>query len=556
MVAMKFSENGMDIPYALAQARDDGRVVFIAGAGVSMGAARLPGFIGLTSAVLDSLNFAAESAARRLHSLPERIGDVPLNANEWAMLQTPDRVFSYMESEIDRHQIVNHVQRQLAVNEDTDRSAHELIRTLATDQDGRLRLVTTNFDTLFETPETNIFRPNNLPNLQRDPFFDGLVYLHGRLASPLQRGETDDIILSSNDFGRAYLMEGHVTRFLHELIRRHVVVFIGYQANDPPVRYLLEAINRFETIPPNLYAFTPDEEELKSAWREKGVASIGYDANGNDHTALWDGLELWADRAREPRAWMEQTARLAQSPPENLQPWQRSLIVHLAKSPEGMGYFCRQEPAPSADWIRVFDSYERYRELRRSLTDDDELARDPFTLYRLAEDTQPIERDRNSTGHHSRRPDGVIDILQTTDDDAAAGGLTSHVDSPVLVDWLCRQNAIHPEILSTLRWQVWRQEAGDNADWQDAWYALLDSLSFQLAEEDRMDARSRRSTATPQAIRRLTDKHKPRLSIRSWGHEPRTDVVEAIRSNLEVEYTDSMDVIVISVCCSYLTRSH
>jgi len=559
----------MDIPDSLAQARDDGRVVFIAGAGVSMGAARLPGFIGLTSAVLDSLNFGPETAARRLHSLPERIGDVPLNANEWAMLQTPDRVFSYMESEIDRHQILNQVQRQLAVNEDTDRSAHEVIRTLATDQDGRLRLVTTNFDTLFETPGTHIFRPNNLPNLQRDPFFDGLVYLHGRLANPLRRGEADDIILSSNDFGRAYLMEGHVTRFLHELIRRHVVVFIGYQANDPPVRYLLEAINRFEVIPPNLYAFTPENEDLKGAWSEKGVTSIGYPVEDNDHTALWDGLELWADRAREPRAWMERTARFAQSPPERLEAWQRSLVVHLVKTSNGMSYFCKQNPAPPADWIRVFDSSERYRELRRSLVDDDELLLDPFTLYHLAEDTQPIERDRNSTGHHSRRPDGVIDILQTTYDDAAAGGLTStsslrgvfrsganavlcprlgllgrwiasHVDSPVLVDWLCRQNAIHPEILSTLRWQVWRREEGDNSDWQDAWYALLDSLSFQLAEEDQMDARSQRSTATPQAIRRLADKHKPRLIVKSWGHELRTDVVETIRSNLEVKYTDAV----------------
>ena len=565
---MRFSASSMDIPDALAQARDDGRVVFIAGAGVSMGPAGLPGFNGLTSAVLDDLGFGENSPARRLHSLPVRLGDANLSPNEIAMSHAPDRVFAHMETEIDRHQILNQVQRHLAVTDATDRSAHDIVRTLATDQDGRLRLVTTNFDPLFEREGTNIFRPDNLPNLVRDPFFDGLVYLHGRLSEPLRRGERDDIVLSSNDFGRAYLMEAHATRFLLELIRRHVVVFIGYQANDPPVRYLLEAINRFEAIPPNLYAFTPDDEELKSAWREKGVTSIGYATQGNDHSALWDGLELWADRAREPRAWMERTARLAQSSPETLEPWQRSLVVHLTKSADGMGHFCRQEPAPPADWIRVFDSNERYREPRRSLVDDGELPRDPFALYHLAEDKLPIERDRNLPGQ-SRLPDGVVDILQTTDDDAIAGGLAStstlrgayrsganailcprlnllgrwivaQVDSPVLVDWLCRQNAIHPEILSTLRWQVWRREADDNADWQDAWFTLLDALSFQLAEEDRMDARSHRSTATPHAIRRLADKHKPRITVSAWIHEQRTDVVETIRSNLEIEYTDAV----------------
>ena len=51
------------------------------------------------------------------------------------------------------------------------------------------------------------------------------------------------LVLSSAEFGRAYLAEGWATEFMQAAISRYRVVFVGYTADDPPVQYLLEALN-------------------------------------------------------------------------------------------------------------------------------------------------------------------------------------------------------------------------------------------------------------------------------------------------------------------------
>ena len=64
------------------------------------------------------------------------------------------------------------------------------------------------------------------------------------------------LILSSADFGRAYLAEGWATRFVRDLLRRYVIVLVGYSATDPPVRYLLEGLHaRNDKNSARIYAF-------------------------------------------------------------------------------------------------------------------------------------------------------------------------------------------------------------------------------------------------------------------------------------------------------------
>ena len=60
---MRFFENGPAIPDELLHARDEGRVVFFCGAGVSQAKAGLPGFFGLAEKVMEALGVQADSPA-------------------------------------------------------------------------------------------------------------------------------------------------------------------------------------------------------------------------------------------------------------------------------------------------------------------------------------------------------------------------------------------------------------------------------------------------------------------------------------------------------------
>ena len=63
---MRFFENGPAIPDELLHARDEGRVVFFCGAGVSRAKAKLPDFFGLAEKVMKTLGVQADSSARKL----------------------------------------------------------------------------------------------------------------------------------------------------------------------------------------------------------------------------------------------------------------------------------------------------------------------------------------------------------------------------------------------------------------------------------------------------------------------------------------------------------
>ncbi len=73
---------------------------------------------------------------------------------------------------------------------------------------GSFRLVTTNFDDRFAKARPKIRLTAEAPRLgwPRLGAWRHLTYLHGRIDSSDLGGE--DLILSSGDFGRAYLTEG------------------------------------------------------------------------------------------------------------------------------------------------------------------------------------------------------------------------------------------------------------------------------------------------------------------------------------------------------------
>ncbi|QCI79780.1 hypothetical protein E6W36_10255 [Hankyongella ginsenosidimutans] len=88
--------------------------------------------------------------------------------------------------------------------------------------------------------------------------------MHGRLRKP-EVGVASGYVISSADFGRAYLSEGWATRFVKALRERYTIVLLGYRAEDPPMRYLLEGLNAADGVSYNspIYAFTQGDEGMR-----------------------------------------------------------------------------------------------------------------------------------------------------------------------------------------------------------------------------------------------------------------------------------------------------
>lgn len=115
---------------------------------------------------------------------------------------------------------------------------HDILRLFRTPD--RVRLVTTNFDLRFEAAAEAVFgtAPDAYcaPALPLGGNFSGIVHIHGAMP------RAQRLVLTDADFGRAYLTEGWARRFLVELFRRYVVLFVGYSHDDPVMTYLARAL--------------------------------------------------------------------------------------------------------------------------------------------------------------------------------------------------------------------------------------------------------------------------------------------------------------------------
>jgi len=236
---MRFCEDGPSIPKELLIARDEGRVLFFCGAGVSRARAKLPGFLDLTKQVINELKVQPDELAYK------KLNDVEQGTT------SADQVFGALEREFSAYNRQRAVAKALKPSPNPDLSCHQALLDLATTSEGKVQLVTTNFDRLFENCNQNlrIHYPPKLPDpLQKDQMH-GIVYLHGCVDQNYHNAESDSLILSSSEFGRAYLAEKWATEFIQKILSEYFVVFVGYRAEDPPIQYLFEALrNKPENV--------------------------------------------------------------------------------------------------------------------------------------------------------------------------------------------------------------------------------------------------------------------------------------------------------------------
>ena len=526
---MRFKADGPAIPDVLLDERDAGNVVFLCGAGVSIPAG-MPNFLDLARHVTGEVDPPSDSEIRRALQTFDETGPP---VAEWCR-PSLDQVFQMLYQEYGRDQVVKIVWKKLNEPPETQRH-HGTIARLSANAEGHPQIVTTNFDRLFEAAlgkRAPRYEPPMYPDLRHGVPATGVTYLHGRRAATVSGPH--NYILSSGELGRAYLAEGWATKFVRDLLREHTVVLLGYRADDPPVRYLLEGLDTVgQRARKRLFAFAKGEgQDVDAKWRACGIQVIRY--GGKDHEALWETLEAWADRADNPTSWRSNVARLSGKGPRALAPHERGMVAHLVKTAVGAKEFAERKPGPPAEWLCVFDVACRYAEPAISFGEDP--AFDPLETYRLDGDPP---RPRAREQHNSSPGDDLISWRRGDESvgrwrrlsrrwgpqheplpprlSHLAGWLASRVTDPVLAWWVARQPTLDPYLHRMLKRAV--DDSPDLIDGAErGWMVLLEALECvtpqtALVNLNRLHSQIRKHGWTPGLIREFEALTEPVFAV-------------------------------------------
>jgi hypothetical protein len=203
------------------------------------------------------------------------------------------------------------------------------------------------------------------------------------------------------------------------VLNNFTAVFVGYSANDPPIRYLLEGMKISGLADQKAYAFqVSGDDKAISQWDDKGVEAITFDnTDGQGYERLWTSLEAWGNRSADPIKWRKAVIKTARKGPRALQPHERGMVAHVVSSTQGARAIASDPKPIPAEWLCVFDRQLRYGAPGRENGLFEEGATvDPFEVYRLDNDPEPLsdERKRNL---HARFDKTAWDGLSPSIDD-------------------------------------------------------------------------------------------------------------------------------------------
>ena len=336
---------------------------------------------------------------------------------------------------------------------------HDALLTLGKCRDGRTRLITTNFDQLFEHViedqglSVKRFEAPLLPVPKKR--WDGLVYLHGLLPEGPDPSALDNLVVSSGDFGLAYLTERWAARFVSELLRNFVVCFVGYSIEDPVLRYMMDALaadrQRGEAAA-EMFAFGSfsgsREDAQANEWKAKNVTPILY-RGIRGHTFLHGTLRAWADTYRDGARGKERiVVEYAMARPDTAtgQDDFVSRMKWALSDPSGRPAmrFADLDPVPSLDWLEplagrtfVHEDLIRFGVPPKVTVNETR----PFSLTRRPApyDLAPQMSLADSDASQSRFDDVMVHL---------ARWLTRHLADPNLLLWLVKQGGRLDESLA------------------------------------------------------------------------------------------------------------
>ena len=282
----------LDIPDELLEAQELGRLVIFAGAGVSMGnPSNLPSFKGLALHIAGSHRLAGE-IDRYDARLDRFLGELSRQKVEVQKLC--------------RAKIGNPASKPT----DLHRNLVDLFP-----KPEHVRLVTTNFDNHFRSAlDERGWKPDcyHAPALPLGHQFSGVVHLHGCTS------RAEPLVLTDEDFGRAYLTEGWAREFLQRLFEEFTTLFVGYSHNDLPVEYLARGMSG-KSIAPR-FALTAGGEA--GQWLSLGIKEIVFEktAGLNPFENLYAGVRRWAEFTKQQPIDIAERVKSIVCAPEILAP--------------------------------------------------------------------------------------------------------------------------------------------------------------------------------------------------------------------------------------------
>ena len=346
---MQFVADGPDIPDEVFQGVEDEKLILFCGAGLSM-ASNLPSFRRLVELVVQRTGVAG----------------VPSVDDEQL-----DRILELVEKKIGNRMREEVIKILGQKPKPSGIASQRAVLDIARLRDGRLRCVTTNFDDHFvrgarRAPRISL-STDAAPTVPvpKPDRWASLVYLHGRIDPAVPDGR--DLVLTSSDFGRAYLTDGWASRFMTELFRHFSVLFVGYSLDDPVMRYLLDALaadRKLATGPQQAYAlvaYAPGTEAaVRAAWEAREVNPIFY-SDEKGHVALHRTLRLWAEQKLNGLTARAAIVRsLAPKDPKTLEPREQKQLIWAIR--ESSSYCAREfsglEPLPPLGWLDVLPTEE------------------------------------------------------------------------------------------------------------------------------------------------------------------------------------------------------
>ena len=306
------------IPERLLLAHARGEVLFVAGAGVSRSAG-LPDFRDLVVNVYEKLDSAVHSVISKISASNDNRKNLDLS-----------NLLDGQKAEVKRFQngeydvVLGMLERRLEGQEKPQSSVRKMVREILrqdrlkpapihralvrlSDRGAAVAIITTNFDLLLEGAARNMKPPVQTyalggiprPRPTLSPEFNGVLHIHGALDRNPKK--TSDLIISDQDFGDFYLRRRIVSDLIYDSARLYNLVLVGYSANDPPMRYLLNAVAADVVRFPDLkerfifVGMEKDDPVELADWKARGITPIQYDVQDGDHSQLEDTLVQWAE---------------------------------------------------------------------------------------------------------------------------------------------------------------------------------------------------------------------------------------------------------------------
>jgi hypothetical protein len=504
-----FVPNGPVFPEELLQAHEEGRLVLFCGAGISYDTG-LPTFSRLVELAMEGCGVTFDRKEKH-DPLHRAVMDEKYDR---ALQMLGDRAPSMRT-------VVMDILDQPPKPDTNDVPLHSALLTIARTSAGQTQLVTSNFDDRFERADANL-RWQAGPRLgtPRLDHWSGPTYLHGRI-DRTHDSDGRDLVLTSGDFGRAYLRDAWAARYVVELFREFTVLFVGYSLNDPIVGYLVDALaadmgqNRQFRKAYALAEFNGsemDEKRQTDAWQAKHVEPILFRKlrRKNPYRLLNGSLLEWArHHASGLGSRIDEALTLGAkpSPTKIVTQEARNLAWALSKSDGSVAHaFAKADPAPHISWL---EPLSQVKVLHPASGRD-------FGLF-----DWPSPTDKGP--HLAPLAGGRSSMLPLTSATWELGKwLSRHMRSRALVDWVIARNGrVHPD------WEYFLEQKfpdlPNDGPWKPFWRLILDHATSPREARWYFSPMARREDQPPPGwSMALLEAASPYLSINKpfrWGRD-------------------------------------